>query len=476
VAVVASWSMRDSLLRSSVILAVALLGACARTAPHASQAIVDAQTSRRLDRTLTWTVDSTLAPRIDALLTGEITADTAVSIALLANPDLRATFEELGIAQADVAQATLLRNPVLSLSTQPGTNTSFVMQGVGLVFPLIHALQQPLRRRVALAQRSAVEQRVATEVINLATSVQVAWAEAVAAREIAVLRTTIADATAASATTAAALHRAGNIPDLTLAGERAMAEQAAADAIVARAQTTVARQQLSRLLGRADRDAAWELPSRLSMPTESDTLSLATAEALALGNRTDLAAAYHDVVALARAAGLTQRFALLPDGELGMEWSDEPDGRFFGPALAIPIPIADQGRPAVAAARARWRQGVARYDAQRLTVLTEVRARHAMLSAARERALRIRRDVLPQRRTVVTESQKQFNAMNLSIFALLQARQGEIESAAASVDALLSYWTARAQLQRAVGGAFAPRGGPDVPPMAPPAPPRAASR
>jgi outer membrane protein, heavy metal efflux system len=451
-------------------LPCALLAACATTSPVASRATVDALIDRRLGRPITWVADSSVAHRVDGLLSGELTADSAVAASLLASPDLRATFEELGIAQAEVADASRLRNPVVALSTQPGTNTSFVMQGAGIVFPFVDALQRATRQRIAVADRAAVEQRVASAVVDAVTHVRIAWAEAVAARELVVLRQTIARATAASAATATALHAAGNVPDLTLAGERAMAEQNAADVLMADAAATAAQQRLSRLIGRVNRDSAWNVPARVPMPDSTDTPNRATVEALAIGNRLDLAAAYHDVVALAARAGLARRFALLADGELGIEWADEPDGRFFGPALEVPLPLFNQGQPAKAAALAKWRQGVARYEAQRLDVLTEVRARYATLVAARDRALRIRRTVLPLRRTVVEESQKQFNAMNLSIFALLQARQSEIESAVASVEALVDYWTARAELERAVGGAFAPRGGPDVPPMAPPIP------
>jgi outer membrane protein, heavy metal efflux system len=463
--------MHSVRLRASFApVACVLFAGCASTSPIASRATVDALTDRRLGRSLTWTPDSTTAQRVDGLLTGELAVDSAVTVALIANPDLRATFESVGIAQADVAEASRLRNPILALSSQPGTNTSFVMQGVGVVFPFVDALQRSTRRRIALADQAAVERRVGVSVVQTAAAVRIAWAESVAAQELVVLRQQIARATAAAAATANALYAAGNVPDLTLAGERAMAEQAAADVLLANAAATAARQRLARVLGRVDRDSAWSVPTRVPLPDSTDTPSLDALEQLAIGNRLDLAAAYHDVVALAARAKLARRFALLPDGELGIEWADEPDGRFFGPALSFPLPVFNQGQPARAAALARWRQGVSQYEAQRLDVLTEVRARHAALLATRERALRIRRTVLPLRRTVVEESQKQFNAMNLSIFALLQARQGEIETAVASVDALVDYWTARAELERAVGGAFAPRGGPDVPPIAPPIP------
>src|SRR6266404_4805169 len=42
----------------------------------------------------------------------EIPLEAAVQIALLKNPTLQAIFEELGIAEADVREAGLMKNPV----------------------------------------------------------------------------------------------------------------------------------------------------------------------------------------------------------------------------------------------------------------------------------------------------------------------------------------------------------------------------
>jgi len=49
---------------------------------------------------------------LEELLQTNLTAKTAVSIALLNNRALQAEFEEIGITQADLAQASRLRNPI----------------------------------------------------------------------------------------------------------------------------------------------------------------------------------------------------------------------------------------------------------------------------------------------------------------------------------------------------------------------------
>src|SRR5205823_13130676 len=59
--------------------------------------------------------DRRIADETRMLLSRELTMDAAAQIALFNNPQLQATYERLGVAQAEVVQAGLLRNPTLSL-------------------------------------------------------------------------------------------------------------------------------------------------------------------------------------------------------------------------------------------------------------------------------------------------------------------------------------------------------------------------
>jgi outer membrane protein, heavy metal efflux system len=59
---------------------------------------------------------------------------------------------------------------------------------------------------------------------------------------------------------------------------------------------------------------------------------------------------------------------------------------------------------------------------------------------------------LPARTRVTEESQLQYNAMQISPFQLLQAKQEEVKMGADSIEALRDYWVARAELEKAVGG------------------------
>src|SRR5262249_2333552 len=56
-------------------------------------------------------LDEHVAQRVRALWNDTLTADRAVQVALLNNRSLQALYAELGVAQADLVQAGLLKNP-----------------------------------------------------------------------------------------------------------------------------------------------------------------------------------------------------------------------------------------------------------------------------------------------------------------------------------------------------------------------------
>ena len=440
------------------VAALLAVAGCVSVHPRAGFDDASELVARRTPYTLRWDTgtpeDSLVDRRLRAMLHGELGADTAVQVALLRNARLQSTFEEIGIAQADLVQAGLLRNPVFSVAWLFGTAPG--VQSAGLIIPFVDLLQRPLRQRVALERADAVTAQVADAVLRLVADVRVAFAEATAAREMLTLRESTAQATSASAVVAKAMHDAGNVSDLDLASERALAAQARVDLRLTRANAAVARERLVRLMGLPTADSSWTVPSRLPLPPD-DALALERVEALAIANRLDFAAAFKETEAAARAADFTRAFALLPDGQIGVLGDREPDGTFVGPTLQVPLPLFDQGQATVSAAQARYRQALRRHEALRIEILADSRALRETLVAARERALYFRNDVLPLRHMVLVESQKHFNAMDLSLFTLLMAKQGEIDAGVASVGAVKDYWVARAELERAVGGSFTPR-------------------
>ena len=63
------------------------------------------------------------------------------------------------------------------------------------------------------------------------------------------------------------------------------------------------------------------------------------------------------------------------------------------------------------------------------------------------------RDILlPLHERIVNEAQLQYNAMQLGPFQLLRAREQQVETAVAYIDALRDYWLARGDVGQILSG------------------------
>jgi cobalt-zinc-cadmium efflux system outer membrane protein len=437
--------------RFTLLIAVLFgLGACAHGSLQRDVRTVDDLLRPRVgvgvpERSALGTTSDTVV--VARLLAQPLTPETAVRVALIAHPGLRAMYAELGLARADVVQAALLANPVISL--ERFTAGRFLEFGIAASF--IDLLSQPMRRRVAEAQLVSARLRVADEVFRHVADVRASLVEAVVAAQVREISERAQAAAAASAAAATAIHAAGNLQELDLVSERAAAAEFVAGAIHARGESHVSREQLVRALGVSGTGASLILPERLPDLPDADP-SVDSLVALAVTNRLDLAAALQDVNAAGKALGLTRRFRLLPDGTLSFAGEGEDGGPFkSGPGFSIPLPFFDRGQARVLAAQSALRAAVARQEALTLAVRADVRAAHALLMSARARFEEYRARVVPLRRRVTEETQLQYNAMAISVFGLLQARQGELSAGQGYIDAMGDYWKARIQLERAVG-------------------------
>ena len=181
-------------------------------------------------------LDTEAAEHVRSLLQRRLTADDAVQIALLNNRDLQAMYSDLGVAQADLVQAGLFRNPVIDAAVQFHLGPVRPDLQLGLVISLLDALYVPLRKRVAAAQFEEAKLRVTGIVLDFVLDVRHAFYAHQANEQLLDLRKTIVHALDASFEASRRLHEAGNITDLDLSRDRAARERSKLDAAVGRGQ------------------------------------------------------------------------------------------------------------------------------------------------------------------------------------------------------------------------------------------------
>ena len=133
---------------------------------------------------------------IAVLLAKTLTVGSAVQIALLNNPGLQATLEELGIAQADLAQAGLLTNPKLKAKILSGGGDEKTELGVEQDF--LGFFLRPLRIKLGETQYQVVKHRVGYEVFSLIAEVRSSYYTLQGNKQLLALRRSVLEAVEAA--------------------------------------------------------------------------------------------------------------------------------------------------------------------------------------------------------------------------------------------------------------------------------------
>ncbi len=445
-------------MRLAVVVCAALVaGGCASIQRERGHAEVAALVEERLGRKTRWNQgtpeDVEVERHLDMLLKADVTSDRAVEVALLNNPGLQATYEDLGVSQADMVQAGLLSNPTLDGSIGfPIRGGGVYEHEVSLVQDFVNLFTLPLRKRVAREQFMADTLRVAHEALATAAEVRKAYTEVQALQQLVELRRMALQAAEAAADLSARLRAAGNMAELDLASEQASAEGARLDMAGDELALVDAREHLNRLLGLWGPRTQWAISEKLP-PLPNQEASLEHLESLAIRQRLDIDAARKRVALLWNALELARSTRYFGRVEVGLHEHRDADGpRLIGPTLSLELPLFDQRQALIARLEAQHRQGQRRLMELSVNTRSEVRVARARLLSLRLMIDRYRRVVLPLREKVVEQSQLQYNAMQLGLFPLLTARREQVEAYRGYIVAVRDYWMARAELERLVGG------------------------
>lgn len=436
------------------------LWGCAALPPDAGFDDVRSATLERTGKQVHWRQGMADSPEAEEalreILSREISADGAVQVALLRNRGLQATFEELGLAQADVLRAGLLRNPVLDAEIRFHSIGSGARMELSLVQNFIDSLLLPLRRQLAETAFEATKLRVTGAVLDLAAEVRTAFYTLQGAEETLQMRKRVVLATEASSDLARRLNRAGNTRHLDLSNELALYEQSKLDAAAAEAEVLRSRERLTALMGLWGNDTRWKVGHRLpEFPKEE--MALDGLERQAIERSLDLGAARREIELSAQRLGLSGPVSVFTEATLGGTGERDSDSTWgVGPAFSLPVPLFNLGQATSLQAQALLRQSEERFAALAVEVRSRVRAARNDMLAARNRAKHYRNVVLPLRERIVQETQEQYNAMQVSGFQLLLAKQQQIDSGSRYIETVRDYWIRRAELEAILSGVLPP--------------------
>lgn len=449
--------MMRPLCRVMAVAAIALMSGCTKMDASPGFADVQKLSSKHGVNGLRWIQDSAadreVAEAVRGLLAAPLTSDRAVQIALLNNRMLQSRYETLNVAQADLVQAGLLKNPTFDGSVRFVEGGGGHIIDLGVAFDFLDLFFIPMRKSVAASEFEGAKLKVTADVLSLAAQTRTTFLSLQAAQQGLELQLTAKGAFEASYDFARRLRAAGNTTTLKLAHEQVSFEESRLAVLRAEEEVAMLREELNILMGLFGDQIAWTVTDRLPDPPETG-FDAERLEERAVENSLELRIARGEIEVARKRLGITKPLGVLSDLELGATSERDSDGEWsVGPSVAVPIPIFSQGQPAVAKARAELQMALNGYRAAAIRVRSNVRLAYARQVSVRAATLHCKNVVLPLRQTIVDETQRQYNGMFVGAFDLLIARREQVLAGQQYIRLLRDYWVASAMVEQVASGA-----------------------
>ena len=412
--------------------------------------------------------------RVDAMLSRTLSAEAAVQIALLNNRGLQAAFNELGVSEAQMIEASLPPAPTVSIARAAVSGAALEIERQ-LLQNILGLMTLPRRRDIAETRYKQAQLRAMEAVARLAVETRRAYVRATAAGQSVILLRRAQLSAESLSDLAVKLGETGALNKLNQAREHAFYADVTQQLAVARLRHRMERERLGRLMGLWGHQASYRLPDEL-MPLPRRARTLADAERSAIATRIDLHARRLELAALARTYGLTRATRLVNVLELRAmsttEWTRkldvdyELDGgalrkvetpqtekeRWRGIELEFQVPIFDFGEARTRGAREAYLQAANLLAEKAVSIRSEAREAYTAYRGSYDIAKLYDNRILPLRKIISDEMLLRYNGMLSDLFELLQDQRARIATNVAAIEARRDFWLAAADLDAALLG------------------------
>ena len=463
---------------SPSLTSILLLSGCANFSPDGGMSIVNAFTTGAIGEHVTKIRSKDEAAAAQAkvadLLSRTMTADAAVRIALLNNRALQAEYNELGVSEAVMVEASLPPSPVVTLSrlVQP----SSIELEAQILQNVLSLLTLPRRREIAEDRFLQAQQRAAEATLRIAADARRAYYRAVAANELVKLLDQALMSAETVSDFAKKLGETGGMAKLDQAREHAFTAEVGGQLAQARLSQRLERERLNQALGLWGAQIKYKLPDKLpALPPKPKVDNDIETEAILC--RVDLEIARMEVAILAKEFGLTHttRFVDVLDvrGIRRLEKADVTDVDYTlapGPSLTkttarrtekirwrgldvdFQIPIYDFGEVRMRRAEEIYMGAVNRVIDKAVNVRSEARQAYQAYRGNYDVVRHYEREILPLRQIISEQTLLNYNGMLVDVFALLTDARARIDANILAVNARRDFWLAKVDLHTAVVG------------------------
>jgi outer membrane protein TolC len=455
ISITRTFAVRQTFLATLVLIPLAL-GGCASFSKDGGFDAVAKETDARLHQDVRWArtpqEQHKNEDQVAGLLAHALSAEDAVQVALLNSRSLQASFDQLGVSEADLVQSGRLPDPRFTLRHAAAAGQYDIEET--LTFNVLSLLTLPYAHEIEKRRFAQVQSAAVLAVMQLAADTRQAFYAAVAARESVHYLEQVSAAAETGAELARRMRSAGNWNLLDEAQEQNFYTDAAQRLTRAKLQEEATRDRLLRLMGVSGQESALQLAQALpDLPKSIDEVS--NVDETVLQNRIDLRLMRLQIDELAHRLGLansTRFINVLDAGPTRVQQGDRTQPYERGYEVSLEVPIFDGGGVRVKRAQALYSQAVDRFAQAAVDARSQIRRANAAYRAAFDIARQQRDEVLPTRKLIAAQNLLRYNASLVSVFDLLAGARAQISSVDGYIQSVRDFWTAKSELDASLVG------------------------
>ena len=431
------------------VLAIATLGGCASVLHDRGVQEVVSMAGMQLGKAPSFIRSEEEAAAARArtveLLAKPLAVDDAVEVALLNNRTIQLALAELGIAAANLAEASRPPNPGFSFQRLSRNGELEIERKITL--DILSLLTVPFRHEIESRFFEEAKLRAARQVFQAVVQTRRSYFRALAAQQVERYMAEVKAAAEAEVELARRMYQVRNIAALDFAREQAFYAQASAMLVRTQLAHRSERERLTREMGLWGNDIKYTLPDRLpALPEKLDPIE--GLEERALAERIDIRLAKAQVEGTSSALGLTRTTRVINVLEGGyFRNSDTGQSRQTGYEIAIEVPIFDFGDSKVTRAEAIYMGAVNRLAEAAIRARSEVRETYIGYRTAFDLAQHYRTEIIPIRKRISDEMLLRYNGMLASVFELILDAINQINSVVEAVTIERDFWLADTHLR-----------------------------
>ena len=398
-----------------------------------------------------WKREEERRERLRSILEEPLDEEGAVRVALLNQPGIQAARLEVEAQKGRLRQEGLFGNPEVEIEIYFSERIDTVERlDATLVVDITSLLAVGARRRALAAGGASAVAAGNEEILSRVVEVRRAWIEAVGAEVLLERERALYQVRSAVSEAAVIYHDAGNLADDEVAVLMMEVLEAREDLYRAEDEARVRRERLSLLLGLSidEFELAEELPEMgEDQRWRGNLLEAARQESWRLRALEAERRRQDALIQGSRWEGY------LPGLRLGVVTDWRGEALEWGPLVGIEIPLFDRrqgARNAYQAERERV-EFLYREEFHRLEISAHRLERE--IERAEEMVRHYEEDVLPLGERILDEKLRQYNAMTIGVFELLEAQRAHLRAQREYVRWQNEYWLRRLDVERFRAGA-----------------------